>query len=526
MCMYPVLAAQFVLVDDHGILMYSLPGAGPPLDSLGAGIFSADLPIGRFRPMAWLVRLTEITLLGDNPSAWHALALGIGITAASLLYFTWRNLGFNRSLSFLLGAWLLVAPGVSSAWVRLGPNETSGMLLFTLAICTATLAARTTRAAAVWDTLFIVSALAAVLSKESFVLTAPALAGFRVLAGFLVTGQMRLTRPPVSSVCVLVLGVCAGIAEALISHAAGTSTYGGGFLARPDPGPFTRFLAQNLAILVHAGVGWLALVLLWRMRRHRYSMHDRDTGLLAAGLAALLVLPQLLVYSNQGVLEGRYELPAALGVVGLLTLGLAWVHQRGAHQLYRLSTSIFGAVLVAFGFSTWTYASFFAADSVQLHRLITEVASKNPSGSTLAIAADPGRQYEPILSLLTHLARYGPSDAQVEVLQLVPPDLTYTPREESLVQDLRDRSLLHSRKLSDEGCANLSAVIVLGNELLAHNALPCLMQGFRREEFSASVLLWGGEGVSLRPRVPGIAQIAYVLLLPQPNGQSQARTLP
>jgi hypothetical protein len=225
----------------------------------------------------------------------------------------------------------------------------------------------------------------------------------------------------------------------------------------------------------------------------------------------------VLLYSNQGILEGRYELPAALGVAGLVTAGLWWLHERGASQLYRLSTGIFGVTLIAFGFSTWTYASFFAADSVQLHRLILEVGAKAPPGSVLGIAADPGRQYEPIQSLLTHLARYGSADAQVELLPLVPPDLTYTPREASLVQDLNANPLLHSPASSDTGCANLSAVILLGDELLTHDTLPCLAHGFRREEFSTAVLLWGGEAVSLRPRIPGLAPISYVLLLRQPN---------
>ena len=57
-------------------------------------------------------------------------------------------------------------------------------------------------------------------------------------------------------------------------------------------------------------------------------------------------------------------------------------------------------------------------------------------------------------------------------------------------------------------------MIVLGDENEARAALPCLADGFRRVEFNSQVLLWGGDSVSLRPRLPGVAHGGYMLLLP------------
>ena len=66
------------------------------------------------------------------------------------------------------------------------------------------------------------------------------------------------------------------------------------------------------------------------------------------------------------------------------------------------------------------------------------------------------------------------------------------------------------------GIVVLGALIVLGDEAETRASLPCLDERFQRVEFSASVLLWGGEGVSLRPRVPGLARVSYVLLMQIP----------
>src|SRR5579872_2642364 len=107
-CLSPALGAQFVLVDDHEIISYTQTGQGLPLGRLGTLIFASDPADGRFRPMYWLTRLTEVTLLRDNPMAWHGLVLVFGGATAVLLYATARALRFPRTLAVLLSAWVLV----------------------------------------------------------------------------------------------------------------------------------------------------------------------------------------------------------------------------------------------------------------------------------------------------------------------------------------------------------------------------------------------------------------------------------
>jgi hypothetical protein len=128
-------------------------------------------------------------------------------------------------------------------------------------------------------------------------------------------------------------------------------------------------------------------------------------------------------------------------------------------------------------------------------------------GGTVGIAADAARQYEPIESLADHIAHRGRGDLQLRVLALAP-SRPYTPLEASFAQALAD-STFEQPPLRD--CAGVSAVIVLADEQQTLAMLPCLSNGFQRQEFSSNVLLWGGDAVSLRPRRPGLARVGYLL---------------
>src|SRR5437660_362780 len=384
----PVLNARFVLVDDHEILSL-LPPIGAPSDvrpqlDVRGMAFASDPSVGRFRPLYWTVRFGEIALLGDNARAWHALILTFGLVAAGLLYAAGRSLGASRVAAALLGGWLLVAPGVSSLWVRLGADDTLATVFLSLSLLAATRAART-GASGLWDVLLVIAALAATLTKEAFSLAMIGVAVFRASLYQTRTGTWRLARVPTA----------------------------------------------------------------------------------------------------------------------------AWLERRGQVRLYRVGLGLWTATLAAFALSTWTYAWYFTEDSLQLNRLVETVAASTPSSQTIGIAADAARQYEPILSLVDHVAHQGQGNFEIKVLPLAP-DRPYSALEASFARDLA-ASALAQPPLST--CGDLGAMIVLGDEGATRRALPCLNQGFRRLEFSEAVLLWGGDAVSLRPRLPGIGRISYVVYL-------------
>lgn len=495
----PALRAEFVLVDDHEILRSTLPAAGPPLAHLGPIVLGSDPAAGRLRPMYWVVRLGQMAVFGDSAAAWHASVLGLGLISAGLLYATWRSQGAGPLAAWLFGAWLLVAPGVSSNWVRLGTNETIATPFFALAMLAAVMAAR--RPA--WDLVFVLASLGAILSKESFSLAAPALAGVRLFAA--------RNAWPRSALIVAGLGVALAVVQFAIGATAGAQSYGGAFLISPSIGAYAVNIVHNLVIIGFASSGWLVVLVLWA-GRGRLRPGERRTAGLATGTALLLIVPQLLLYSRQGVVEGKYELPSAIGLAGWIIAGLACLQDR-APRTYAIGMACCTVALIGYAFSTWTYASFFAADSIELQRLVSRVAATTPQNAIMGIAGDPAADYEPMLSFIDQLAHAGRQDIQLKVLPL-PPETAYTAAQASLASVLLRTSLGQPAPLTVADCPGLGGLIVLGDEDAARLALPCL-RDFDRLDLSEPVLLWGGDQVSLRPRLPGFARPGYVLLVPR-----------
>jgi hypothetical protein len=504
--LHPVLDAHFVLVDDHEILALvpaigSPPEARPALDPRGMA-FASDPSVGRFRPLYWTIRFAEIDLLGDNAGAWHALVLGIGLLTAALLFSAARTLRAPTLAALLLGAWLLVAPGVSSLWVRLGADDTVASFFFVLAIFAAAQASHR-RSGLLWPSLFVVASVASVLSKESFALAAIGLAALYALVSARATGKV-----PIGAWVVLAIGILVTGTAFAIGAGAGTLSYGGRYLELPGLGAYARSVAQNSAIIVFAALGWTLAIAAWGLRQ---GGQWRNT-LLGCGCALLLIGPQLLLYSQQGIFEGKYEDVAAIGMAGWAMAGLVWLRRQGRTELYRIGLGVWAAMVLLFGFSTWTYARFFVEDSHQLTRLVDQVAISTPAGAIVGIAGDAARQYEPIVSVADHIAHRGRADVQFAVLALTP-ERQYSPLEAAFARDLSSSTF--GRPLLPAGkCDDLGSMIVLGDENEARAALPCLADGFRRVELYSQVLLWGGDSVSLRPRLPGVARVGYVLLLP------------
>jgi hypothetical protein len=509
LCLYPAVSAHFVLIDDHEILTV-LPSIGAPasatpyLDLPGKAL-AADPAVGRFRPLYWTVRITEIALLGDHPNAWHALILGYGLLSAGLLYGASRTLGATPLQSTLLGAWLLVAPGVSSLWVRLGADDTRAAVFLTLALFAAARAVQSTSPGARrrWDAILVLAASGAALSKEAFALASIAVAFFRAWVPMARARTWQLTSVPLAAWLILLVGVGEIMIATCVGAAAGEFSHGGRYLSLPNPISYAGSVAHNAAILAYAAMLWLALLLVIARAWHCWR------ALLMASVPALaLIAPQLLLYSQQGVFEGKYEAAPAIGVAALSMGSVVWLMRVGKRvALYRLGIGAWMAGLVAFGFSTWTYALSFRDDSAQLARVVETVAIASPRGQTLGIAADPGNQYEPILSLVDFIHHQGLGEAPIKLLPLAP-NQPYSPLGASLAADLATSTLAG---MPAGTCDGLGALIVLGDEAQTLAALPCLNTEFRRVEFTNKVVLWGGDAVSLRPRVPGLTQVGYTL---------------
>lgn len=510
-----------MLVDDHEILSYSPitlqhPQITPPPD-LGRRLLVDEPALGRLRPTYYLARMGEIALLGDRPLAWHALRLAMAVGAAALLYGVFRAAGVGIVPSAFFGAWLLVAPGVSSIWIRLGPAETIGTLLL---VASAWSAGRSTlpRASSVWEWGSLAAAIAAMLSKESFIFAMPALAGLRLYLRYLrggwpALGSRRALWPPA---LLLAATLAAGGAALLIARSAGTTSYGGAYL---DTGLATygRNILVSLVVLAKLG-GWLAPVLLAGFAllvvQRRCRTQDVGRWGAATALALLLVLPQVLLYARGGVLVERYILPAGLGMAAGLTAILGWFQLHRHRRLFLVGALLWGEVLVLGGLATWMEADAFRADALQLERLVTTIATSAPRNAVVGIAADPADHYEKSISLLYHLAHTGRSDLDIRLLP-VRPGHAYTVAEEAYSDTLRGLHFRGQADLAQHGCEDLAAVILLASEASAREALPCLQStGLGRVDFVAPVYVWDPIHAASSLSAPQVS-LGYSLLLAQ-----------
>jgi hypothetical protein len=299
---------------------------------------------------------------------------------------------------------------------------------------------------------------------------------------------------PWSALAVTAIGIALTIVDFVVAARAGTSTYGGAFLNAPGPAAYTVDAGHNLAILLFAGCGWLLLVA---------SVARQKLSAWAVWSVVLLLVPQILLYSRQGILEGKYELPGALAIVGAGAVAVSLMRP----ALHRVGVWALAIPVGLFAVSTWTYAAYFTADSQLLHAAVQRIATTAPEGATVGIAGDPTSDYEPMLAMIDQFAAAGRPDLQLKAL-VTPTAPTNSP----LAQQLLATQL--GRPTPLQSCDNLAAIVVLNDPKAARAALSCL-DTFTQADFTEQVLLWGGDQVSLRPRLPGPALAGYHLLLRQ-----------
>jgi hypothetical protein len=126
----------------------------------------------------------------------------------------------------------------------------------------------------------------------------------------------------------------------------------------------------------------------------------------------------------------------------------------------------------------------------------------------VAVVADPGRDYEPALSIVDHIAYRGRPDLQVRLVPAVSTEATNSRAEAALATDLQKTITPLTVSPDAATCASVGAMIVLP-DIDPNTNVPCTGDELRPVDFNTSVLLWGGESVSLRPRLPGFAPEGY-----------------
>jgi hypothetical protein len=514
--LHPSLGAGFVLVDDHEILSFS-PGARAdpdlrPIPDLVTRILVDDAGGGRVRPLYWVIRYSEIAVLGTRAMEWHALYVGLGILSAALFYLALSAANVSGLPAFLASAWLLVVPGVSSVWIRLGPQESLGTVLFLLGAWAAARGALPGSWRG-WDWIFAIAISAATLTKESFALVPPAALGLRVLLFGLQQGKRAgfSRRALVPGVAAVVVGLTVAGVAFNVARLSRAGSYGGGFLSTAALS-FDATTLINLAVLGLAGgvvLPFLLVGLVVEARRWgRWRLNYR-AWLAGFAVVTLLIVPQLILYRRYGGFTmDRYLLPAGLGMAAGVAAASVWSWRRAQHGIFLTATTVWVIMISVYGFSTWRDAEHFRVESVQLGRML-DLVSQAPANSTIAIAADPVRDLEAAVSLPFHIAARGRPDLDVRVLLT----RSENPEAPAIVREFVTTYFPGRTNVNERDCSDLAAVVLFAPQSLAIEALPCLETAeFHLESFSENMRLPDFTPRILAELVPPVATNYSVLL--------------
>ncbi len=418
----PVLEAQFGLADDHEIFRFAAPvqlsqQVGPPL-SLGEMIGPVDTENGRVRTMFYIIRFALIDLLGTNPFLWHTCFLLMGLGTAALLYATLRTLNIGIIPSLLGVGMIMFLPTVSFVWIRMGAPENLGTLFLGMAFFAIAKSAQSARST-FWDAVLVISILALALTKESFILTIPALIYARLLVSQRSSHTSFMQAITANWPTVVLMGVIFGLTLGLLYfhiQAAGIASQGGSSFT---PNPLFLFRWMDLAAdSVWQAVGYVPLIL-WGLVVLRYpnriTSHLREVFATSV-FSILLVMPQLFLYATRDFFDSRYWLPAMIGIVFANTASLAWLSQHGSKWIYLGCVIWLSLGLIVFSRQTAFQVSWFRADTIALNRMVEDITTKTGYRRAVVITADPGIHYEAVISLLYHIAQRGRADIPVYLL--------------------------------------------------------------------------------------------------------------
>lgn len=120
------------LVDDQEYICYMLQ-----MEQDGASYFEclADTILTdltwRFRPLYYFLRVTLTVLIGDNLVIWSVIKGMVTVTAFFFLYMCARELKCSIFPSVLFSMVVMVGPQ-SVVWWKLGPQECTGMMIFSI----------------------------------------------------------------------------------------------------------------------------------------------------------------------------------------------------------------------------------------------------------------------------------------------------------------------------------------------------------------------------------------------------------
>jgi hypothetical protein len=419
--------AELSIIDDHRVVSLAWHGLPHPQAYKPPDLFYRltveDPSSGRFRPFHYISLYSFLLVFGSDPTLWHVGFILIGLVTVLALYRVLEVALHEQWLALFTLLLLIVTPGVSESWVRIGVAETLGFLFLALAAYLYvsiydSLNRQYHAARAAYMAIFILITLA-MLSKESFILLGPAI----IFSHFIARGRFLAVTPPFvwrfrpDMFAVLLTIIVTVLLLIMTSTAVMASNMSEGsravqrlpMLAKSIPRVFVIYGSSMLFLLP------LLFSFIFSTRS------DRKSLAVLCIWAGLWTGPQLLLYAGMGGPTGRFAVPFALATSLLTTIPLSvlW-RQRKARAL----AIVLGIALLYSGAVNLerrlSYADGFTADTLAFNDLVSSVASESQTLeiNRILIVADPRADYEPAISIIQFLQPTVPPSTRFRLLPI------------------------------------------------------------------------------------------------------------
>lgn len=326
------LFSGYHFMDDHGIFKESQDVAHTTI-LREVNIFKRNLTAStmRFRPFYWFHRRMMLAVMGTD---FIALSIYVGFLAVLTSFFLFlfmRKTGFS-TLESVLFVCLTLLGEQAAVWWKLGPAETPGMLMLSLALLFLALSVFAERKKILYNILYVIFTILASWTKENFILMIPAL----IFLKLWLTCQKE--KKPSFSSCLRVENIFTGLVLLLVCaveliHILRNVGTTGVVYAGYEGFTVAKFLKTLMQITMSTH-GWVILIQLALIGIVFYvkSKKQKITALLIplptllwpVILAGLIVVPQVALYMKSGIQE-RYLLPGIIGYTFLMVELLRYV---------------------------------------------------------------------------------------------------------------------------------------------------------------------------------------------------------
>lgn len=327
------------MVDDHEYLEYELirKDGGTLWDCLKFAL-SEDVGL-RFRPMYFVVRILLYGIFGTNLTAWSVEKAFEIIGVLFLLYLSARRLKCSPFFALAFSLFVMTGPQ-SAVWWKLGPQESTGMLLFSAAFYFLLRWMDEGEKSSAFISCMAVTAMA--MYKESFLLLIPFLILFCVYYPCIREsfGWKNVWMFVKKNIYIIaVYAAIFMIVLLVIVFSIGIMSPGYvGVDTSMSPNEYKHVWINSLRNCVNYFV-WFSLgagvILLTYAKQWKILVSSIIMG-------CAVVIPQMLIYLKTG-LEERYILPWSFGVAFLFVLAVNLMDgfKRGRRLLYMLLIVIY-----------------------------------------------------------------------------------------------------------------------------------------------------------------------------------------